>query len=151
MPSRISPGSAATSLLYGTRRTLRPIPSARRDHARLRLPPVLGRWAATATCMRCKISRRIEDELQRLDKMKKHNDGIRQNSDGLAEEIRKGQRQLDLLLRKAKSTLSALTLNYTMKPPSGQTRSHCRLSPTLPQSPRLMPCPIRLATGSSAH
>jgi hypothetical protein len=42
--------------------------------------------------------------------MEKHNEGIRKNSDGIADEIRKAQRQLDLLLRKAKSTLIALNI-----------------------------------------
>ena len=53
---------------------------------------------------------RIEDELRRLEKMEKHNEGIRKNSDGIADEIRKAQRPLDLLLRKAKSTLTALNI-----------------------------------------
>jgi hypothetical protein len=39
-----------------------------------------------------------------------HNEGIRKNSDGIADEIRKAQRQLDILLRKAKSTLIALNI-----------------------------------------
>jgi hypothetical protein len=56
------------------------------------------------------IEARIEDELRRLEKMEKHNEGIRKNSDGIADEIRKGQRQLDLLLRKAKSILTALNI-----------------------------------------
>jgi hypothetical protein len=56
------------------------------------------------------IEGRIEDELRRLEKMEKHNEGIRKNSDGIADEIRKAQRQLDLLLRKARSTLSALNI-----------------------------------------
>jgi hypothetical protein len=56
------------------------------------------------------IEARIEDELRRLEKMEKHNEGIRKNSDGIADEIRKAQRQLDLLLRKAKSTLTALNI-----------------------------------------
>jgi hypothetical protein len=56
------------------------------------------------------IEGRIEDELRRLEKMEKHNEGIRKNSDGIADEIRKAQRQLDLLLRKAKSTLTALNI-----------------------------------------
>jgi hypothetical protein len=56
------------------------------------------------------VEGRIEDELRRLEKMEKHNEGIRKNSDGIAEEIRKAQRQLDLLLRKAKSTLTALNV-----------------------------------------
>jgi hypothetical protein len=37
-------------------------------------------------------------------------EGIRKNSDGIADEIRKAQRQLDLLLRKARSTLTALNI-----------------------------------------
>jgi hypothetical protein len=56
------------------------------------------------------VEGRIEDELRRLEKMEKHNEGIRKNSDGIADEIRKGQRQLDLLLGKAKSTLAALNV-----------------------------------------
>src|SRR5262249_44184386 len=56
------------------------------------------------------IEGRIEDELRRLEKMEKHNEGIRKNSDGIADEIRKAQRQLDLLLRKARSTLTALNI-----------------------------------------
>jgi hypothetical protein len=56
------------------------------------------------------IEGRIEDELGRLEKMKKLNDGIRQNSDGIAEEIRKARDKLDLLLRNAKSTLTALNI-----------------------------------------
>jgi hypothetical protein len=47
------------------------------------------------------VEGRIEDELRRLDKMEKHNEGIRKNFDGMADEIRKAQRQLALLLRKA--------------------------------------------------
>jgi hypothetical protein len=56
------------------------------------------------------VEGRIEDELRRLEKMEKHNEGIRKNSDGIADEIRRAQRQLDLLLRKAKSTLVALNI-----------------------------------------
>jgi hypothetical protein len=56
------------------------------------------------------IEGRIEDELRRLEKMEKHNEGIRRNSDGIADEIRKAQRQLDVLLRKAKSALTALNV-----------------------------------------
>jgi hypothetical protein len=56
------------------------------------------------------IEGRIEDELRRLDKMEKHNEGIRRNSDGIAEEIRKAQRQLDLLVRKAKSVMKAFKI-----------------------------------------
>lgn len=56
------------------------------------------------------IEGRIEDELRRLEKMEKHNEGIRKNSDGIADELRKAQRQLDLLLGKAKSALTALNV-----------------------------------------
>ena len=56
------------------------------------------------------IEGRIADELRRLEKMEKHNEGIRKNSDGIADEIRKAQRQLDLLVRKARSTLTALNI-----------------------------------------
>ena len=56
------------------------------------------------------VEARIEDELRRLEKMEKHNEGIRKNSDGIADEIRKAKRQFDLLLRKAKSTLTALNV-----------------------------------------
>jgi hypothetical protein len=56
------------------------------------------------------IEGRIEDELRRLEKMEKHNEGIRKNSDGIADEIRKAQHQLDVLLRKARSTLTALNI-----------------------------------------
>jgi hypothetical protein len=56
------------------------------------------------------IEGRIEDELQRLDKMEKHTESIRKNSDGISDEIRKAKRQLDLLLQKAKSTLTALNI-----------------------------------------
>jgi hypothetical protein len=56
------------------------------------------------------VEGRIEDELRRLEKMEKHNEGIRKNSDGIADEIRKAQRQLDVLLRKARSTLTALNI-----------------------------------------
>lgn len=53
---------------------------------------------------------RIEAELARLEKMEKHNESIRKNSDGIGEEIRKAQKALDLLCRKAQSTLRALNI-----------------------------------------
>jgi hypothetical protein len=49
------------------------------------------------------VEGRIEDEIRRTEKMEKHNESIRKNSDGIADEIRKAQRQLDVLLRKAKN------------------------------------------------
>lgn len=56
------------------------------------------------------IQSRIEAELTRLEKMEKNNDKIRQSSDNISDEIRKANKALDLLLRKAKSTLSALDI-----------------------------------------
>jgi hypothetical protein len=56
------------------------------------------------------IEARIEAELGRLEKMRKLNNGIRQNSDDVAEEIRKAMRSFELLLRNAKSTLIALNI-----------------------------------------
>lgn len=56
------------------------------------------------------IEQRIEAELSRLAKMEKHSDTIRKNVDGISEEIRKGQKAFDLLLRKAQSTLEALNV-----------------------------------------
>jgi hypothetical protein len=56
------------------------------------------------------VEDRIEGELGRLEKMEKYNDGIKRSSDGLGEEIRKARKALDLLLRKAQSTLRALNI-----------------------------------------
>jgi hypothetical protein len=56
------------------------------------------------------IEERIEDELQRLERMEKHTESIRKSSDGISDGIRKAKRQLDLLLQKAKSTLTALNI-----------------------------------------
>jgi len=54
------------------------------------------------------IEARIEGELSRLDKMEKYSGNIRKNVDDISEEVRKAQKALDLLLRKAQSTLLAL-------------------------------------------
>jgi hypothetical protein len=54
------------------------------------------------------IEHRIQKELERLDKMRKLAESIRDDADKLAEEVRKGGNALDLLLRKAKSTMKAL-------------------------------------------
>jgi hypothetical protein len=59
------------------------------------------------------IESRIEMELGRLAKMEKHGDSIRKNVDGISDEIRKGQKALDLLLRRAQSTLRALNVELT--------------------------------------
>lgn len=56
------------------------------------------------------IESRIENELTRLDKMEKHSEAIRKNVDGIADEVRKAQKALDLLLRKAQGTLRALNI-----------------------------------------
>jgi len=59
------------------------------------------------------VEARIESELSRLEKMEKHSDTIRKNVDGISDEIRKAQKALDLLLRRAQSTLQALNVELT--------------------------------------
>ena len=54
------------------------------------------------------VGARIEAELSRLEKMEKYSESIRKNADGISDEVRKSQKALDLLLRKAQSTLRAL-------------------------------------------
>ena len=56
------------------------------------------------------VESRIEGELSRLERMEKHSDAIRRNVDGLSDEIRKANKALDLLLRKAQSTLRAMNI-----------------------------------------
>jgi hypothetical protein len=51
--------------------------------------------------------------LERLGKMRKLAESIRDDADKLGEEVRKGGNALDLLLRKAKSTLKALNVELT--------------------------------------
>src|SRR5438445_9102629 len=59
------------------------------------------------------IEGRIEDEVRRLEKMEKHNEAIRKNSDGIGDEIRKAHHQLRILIRNAKSTLAALNIQLS--------------------------------------
>lgn len=59
------------------------------------------------------VEHRITKELDRLEKMEKYNENIRKNSDGVADEIRKAQKYLDVLLRKAKSMLKALNVDLS--------------------------------------
>lgn len=59
------------------------------------------------------IEKRIEDELARLEKMEKHSENIRKNVDGISDEVRKAQKKLDLLLRNARSTLTALNIELS--------------------------------------
>jgi len=59
------------------------------------------------------VEKRIEDELGRLERMAKHSDTIRRGADGISEEIRKAEKALDVLLRKAQSTLRALNLEVS--------------------------------------
>ncbi len=59
------------------------------------------------------IEHRIQKELDRLEKMRKLAESIRDDADKLAEEVRKGSSAFDLLLRKAKSTLKALNVELT--------------------------------------
>ena len=54
------------------------------------------------------IEARIEGELSRLEKMEKYSGNIRRNVDDISDEVRKAQKALDLLLRRAHSTLLAL-------------------------------------------
>jgi hypothetical protein len=54
------------------------------------------------------IEARIDGELSRLEKMEKYSESIRKNVEGISDEIRKARRALDILLRKAGSTLNAL-------------------------------------------
>jgi arginyl-tRNA synthetase len=56
------------------------------------------------------VESRIEGELARVEKMEKHAEAIRKNTDGISDELRKAQKALDLLLRKAQSTLKALNV-----------------------------------------
>lgn len=62
------------------------------------------------------VEARIEGELARLERMEKHSDAIRKNVDGIGDEIRKAQKALDLLLRKAQSTLRALNVEISDEP-----------------------------------
>ncbi len=59
------------------------------------------------------VESRIENELSRLERMEKHSVAIRNNVDGISDEIRKAQKALDVLLRKAQSTLRALNIHMT--------------------------------------
>lgn len=56
------------------------------------------------------VEGRIENEVGRLERMEKSNDQIRRSSDSIGDEVRKGKKQLDLLLRKARQTLTALNV-----------------------------------------
>jgi hypothetical protein len=42
--------------------------------------------------------------------MDKHNESIRKNSDGLGDEIRRSRKQLEILIRRAKSSLAILNV-----------------------------------------
>lgn len=55
------------------------------------------------------VESRIENEVG-LERMEKSNDQIRRSSDSIGDELRKGKKQLDLLLRKARQTLTALNV-----------------------------------------
>lgn len=56
------------------------------------------------------IEKRIEDELSRLERIAKHSDAIRRGVDGISEEMRKAEKALAGLLKKAQSTLRALNV-----------------------------------------
>lgn len=59
------------------------------------------------------IEKRIEEEILRLEKMEKHSESIRKNTDGISDEIRKAQKKLELLLRNARSILTALNIEVS--------------------------------------
>ena len=54
------------------------------------------------------VAERIEAEISRLGKMRTHNETIRRNTDSIAEEIRKGEDKLALLLTRASEVMKAL-------------------------------------------
>ena len=56
------------------------------------------------------VERRIGAELERIDRLEKHNDKV-QAGDGIAGELRKARKELELLLEKAKATLRALAVD----------------------------------------
>lgn len=56
------------------------------------------------------IEARIVSELSRLERMERHSEAIRTNVQKISDEVSKGQKALDLLLRKAQSTLRALNV-----------------------------------------
>lgn len=56
------------------------------------------------------VEKRIQDELNRITKMRKANDKIASSSDVLRDELRKAERKFELLLDKAKETLRALNV-----------------------------------------
>ncbi|MCA2979486.1 MAG: hypothetical protein INH37_14510 [Myxococcaceae bacterium] len=76
------------------------------------------------------LESRIENELNRLTKMEKHNESIKRSADNISEEIRKAQKALDLMLRNAKTTLRAL--NIELAEEAAERNSPIALSGTLP-------------------
>lgn len=56
------------------------------------------------------VERRVQDELNRLVRIRKSNERIRQSSDDIKDELRKAERKFELLLEKAKDTLRALNV-----------------------------------------
>jgi hypothetical protein len=59
------------------------------------------------------IEHRIQKELARLETIRELAESIRDKADKLTEEVRKGAKGFDLLLRKAKATLTALDVELT--------------------------------------
>jgi hypothetical protein len=62
------------------------------------------------------VEERIETELTRLEKMEKSSDGIRRHNEEISTELRKARSQFGLLLKKAKSTLTALNVELVDEP-----------------------------------
>lgn len=77
------------------------------------------------------IEGRIEGELVRLDRMQKHSETIQKNAEGISEEVRKAKNALDLLVRKAQSTLRAL--NVELSDESEERKTPVLLPAPLPQ------------------
>jgi hypothetical protein len=78
------------------------------------------------------LESRIEDELNRLGKMEKHNESIKKSADNISEEIRKAHKALDLMLRNAKSTLRAMNIELTEE--AAERASPIRLPSGLPDA-----------------
>lgn len=56
------------------------------------------------------VEGRLGRELERLVRMEKNNEAVRRGWEGMSDELRKGRRALEALLRDARSTLRALNI-----------------------------------------
>lgn len=90
------------------------------------------------------VEARITAELERLESMRKHTAGIRRHANDLDEDIGKAAKALDLLLRKAKSTLRALNVEL-------QDEAIERTSPIALPSDALFHATAALGAGEAAE